>query len=333
MKEFKPYVILFFISLLLLSFIIYSKSWKVQLMYNSLGTSIYTPESFSVRTGKESSLNEKIVKGRNLAKNKRIIITGLLRDSSKNIKYIRKKIEKIGSAFKDYKVIIVENNSSDDTREKLLEWKNLSNKVTILGCGINAKKCNLTGILSKKSEGHSVYRKRIEKMVNLRNIYLDYIRNNKELHNYNYTIVWDLDTISITYLDGIFTSIYELHNRNISAICALGVYRWLGVMPLYYDTYAHIDYGDNFHIDSKLKHDIQKGIQKGLEYKRGDDLVRVKSCFSGFTIYKTKDLLNIKYTMTPSKNNLECEHVRLNKKLPNGIYLNPSMINFVLYNK
>ena len=37
--------------------------------------------------------------------------------------------------------------------------------------------------------------------------------------------------------------------------------------------------------------------------------------------------------MTPEKqDNLECEHVRLHKKLNGEIYMNPSMINLVMLN-
>jgi len=201
----------------------------------------------------------------------------------------------------------------------------------------------------KKTDGHSVDRQRIEKMVKLRNIYLDYVK--KFFPNFDYTIIWDLDIIGMVYLDGIQNSIYHLEkdkkdkykdkykydedDKDIDAICAYGIYRWGGV-SLYYDTYAHISNNSNskeFHISNKLSHDIKTGLS--VKYPRGTPPIKVKSCFSGFTIYKTRSLLgdHIKYDMTPEiSNNLECEHVRLHKKLNGEMCMNPSMINLVMLN-
>lgn len=339
-----PQRIFFVVVLMLFVFLIWKYSWKIQLMYNSVGTSMYTPESFTTVPGREAqrALKRSFVEGKKIASQKGIIFAGLLRDSAEALPAIRKKVERIGSKFRDYKVLLVENNSVDGTRDMLLRWARENPRVTVLGCGVNAKQCAITqGAAAKATEGHSVYRSRIEKMVNLRNIYLEYIQSDPEFDTtrYDYTAVWDLDTIGVTYLDGIFDTIYKLsqpRSEALSAVCAHGIYRWLGVLPLYYDTYAHLDYGDDFHIDNKLQHDIRKGIATGIGHKRGQPLVPVKSCFSGFTIYRTSDLMSsqVKYTMTPlSEKNLECEHVRLNSSLPGEVAMNPSMINLVLLNK
>lgn len=336
--------VLFFVTLLITAVMIWKYSWKVQLMYNSSVTSIYTPTTFPVLRNAESKLQHSFIEGKKIAADEGVIFTGLLRDSADAIPAIKKKVELIGSNFARYKVLIVENNSSDNTRELLLQWVRENPRVTILGCGINKGKCDIKGSAAKATNGHSVYHSRIEKMVNLRNIYLDHIRSHpEEFHTglYKYTAIWDLDTIGVVYLDGIFDTIYQLsqpENNDLSAVCAHGIYRWLGSVPLYYDTYAHLDHSDEFHIDSKLQHDIKTGLINGM-HVRGEPMSRVKSCFSGFTIYKTRDLMapNVEYNMTPNAGkpgaNLECEHVRLNATLPGKMALNPSMINLVLLNK
>ena len=38
------------------------------------------------------------------------------------------------------------------------------------------------------------------------------------------------------------------------------MYRWLGYLTMYYDTFAHLDWNDNFKISNKLQHDIKKGL-------------------------------------------------------------------------
>jgi glycosyltransferase involved in cell wall biosynthesis len=82
-------------------------------------------------------------------------------------------IEEIGSLFNDYNVLIVENDSSDNTRNICLDWSNQNKRVKVLGCGgYNLDVCNLN---MKKTLNHSVNFYRMEKMAKLRNIYLDEI--------------------------------------------------------------------------------------------------------------------------------------------------------------
>ena len=306
----------------------------IQLKYNSV--SLYTPESIKSSDPQvEGILNQKVVFGAEIAKTKKVIITGLLRDTEDNIPFIIKKVEAVGKLFDDYAVLIVENNSKDKTRELLLAWAKKNSKVVILGCGVNNTECSID-FAKTKTEGHGVSYDRINKMVKLRNISLDYIKHHPQLRLYDYTIMWDLDIIGTAYLDGILISIYELDkNADISGICATGVRRYAGgLFSIYYDTYAHIDEGDNFHIDRKMAHDIEKGF-KHAQHPRGSELIKVKSCFSGFTIYRTSSLLppHVRYTMTPpGDDNIECEHARLAKVLPGEMSLNPNSINMVLLN-
>ena len=117
-------------------------------MYNSSVTSIYTPESFTIYPGAERDLENSFVQGKRIAAEKGIIFTGLLRDAGKAIPAIRKKVEQVGSKFKNYRVLLVENNSKDGTREKLLQWAKENPRVTILGCGVNVEECSIQGAAS-----------------------------------------------------------------------------------------------------------------------------------------------------------------------------------------
>lgn len=263
----------------------------------------------------------------------------MLKNAANEVSTIIKKTEKIGDNFKDYRVLIVENDSNDNTRNHLLTWAKNNPRVTILGCGINAPECKMPSISGNIADKQSIVnRSRISKMVDLRNIPINYIKNSAELKEFDYTIIWDLDIIGSTYIDGIYDSMYELeNNKGLSCMCAYGIYRWLGVLPIYYDTYAHINAGEKpFHLKDKAAHDLKTAFTEGLKYMRGDDITPVTSCFSGFSIYRVKDLLHpgVTYTMTPdSDTNIECEHVRFHKTLPGKIAMNPNMINLVLLNK
>lgn len=67
--------------------------------------------------------------------NLRVAILGTARDIGKYIHDTSRYIEAIGSKFKDYRVIISESNSSDDTLSILSGWSNRNNKVHILPLG------------------------------------------------------------------------------------------------------------------------------------------------------------------------------------------------------
>lgn len=315
--------------------------WRIQLMYNSSLLSCYTPSHFSIDEKYKASHDKFTKMGSKMMKTKTIVICALLRDVADKIPEIIQRTEKIGNLFKNYYVLIVENNSSDETRNILIKWKNNNNKITILGCGINIPdNCSLS-FAETKTEGHSVDHKRINKMSQLRNIYLDHIRNTPNLANTDFTIVADLDIIGNVYLDGIANTIGHLSDNesefyNAAGVCANGIYRW-GGLNIYYDTYAYLDHNEDFNINYKYIHDVKKGL--GVRYPRGHPLIPVASCFGGFTIYKTNVLLdkNVICDVQTSENIL-CEHVLLNKNIAKystnntGMYHNPSMINLVMLN-
>lgn len=299
------------------------------MMYNSSVLSFYTPDTFPITN--RSEWERKVNMGETKAANSKVIITALLRDVESRIPEIKKKAERVGKLFRDYRILIVENDSTDRTRELLLEWTAHNPKVTILGCGHNVKKCSIPK--SPKTDGHYVDYQRIEKMTRLRNIYLDEIKRSYSPNDgWDYVVMWDLDMLGSVYLDGIHHSMgYLEEHPDVDVVCSYGIYRW-GALVLFYDTYALLHPNEEFHIDMKSIHDIRKGWWEA-KYQRGDEPFDVDSCFSGFAIYRTDSLMNedVFYDMSPP-GNVECEHVRLNKKIRGKKVVNPSMINFVLLN-
>ena len=310
-------------------FMLWKWYWTVQVMYNSSSVSLYTPDEFVFETDDEEKKYEQTVDaGIEDASTKRVIIASLVRDVETRLPEIIKKAESVGKLFRDYRILIVENDSKDDTRKLLLRWASKNPKVQILGCGINANECSLPK--APKTDGHYVDRTRIQKMVDLRNIYLDHIKTHYS--DYDYTVMWDLDMIGSVYLDGIQHSLgYLSQHPDVDVVCSYGIYHW-AFFTLFYDTYALLHRGEDFHIDHKTIHDIRKGMWEA-KYTRGNQPVEVDSCFSGFAIYRTSSFEDpdIRYDMSPLTN-LECEHVRLNKKIKGKKVVNPSMINLVLLN-
>lgn len=264
--------------------------------------------------------NNEIIEGKNHFSQSRVAVCGLLRDKGYLMRNIKENINRLISQFADYKIYIIENDSVDDTREKLLKWANEDNKIEILGCGLNASKCNLS--LTKTTE-HSIDYPRIKKMVDLRNVYMDKISN----EDFDYVVMLDMDLVAYMYLDGLWNSAsYFLKYPYIDSICANGV--WANSFQ-YHDSFAHKEEGVNS--------ELQKGVndlwcQANLKYKCGDGLQRVTSCFSGFTIYRYNSIKNNRYSFQIDKyGDPLCEHVTFNRNL-NYVYLNPQMYFIILQN-
>lgn len=329
MVNYDPIVVAWWLAFILLIVLLWRWYWRLQLHFNSTSLALYTPDTFPLDEEGRDKYEQMIVLGKKHCSASTVVICGMLRDAARNIPNIQRKVEKLGAAFKDYRVLIVENDSSDGTRELLLKWASKNPRVEILGCGINSKECKMS---FPKTEGHGVDRRRIDKMIHLRNIYLDEIR--KRYSHYDYTIVWDLDIIGAVYLDGMYNSMGWMdQQRNICAMTANGMYRW-GILTLYYDTYALLQHEEGFDINYKTASDVRKGL--GFRYIRGQPPVHVKSAFGGFSIYRTNSLLHpsITYDQPSSEGgNIMCEHTNLCKKLKGDIYVNPSMIHYVLLNE
>ena len=71
-------------------------------------------------------------------KDKNVIICGLARDISNKIPYLEKNLETLTKNFKDHLILTVENDSKDDTRERLKQLKSKYNLI-VLGCGVDPR--------------------------------------------------------------------------------------------------------------------------------------------------------------------------------------------------
>ena len=323
--------LLFGLTLFLFSYFIIKHYWRARVtVFPHLTTQRLTPSHYGIAPHLRPAYEKTLAKGIREASRTKVLIVGMVRDVAKSIPAIREKVERIGKHFLDYKVLIVENDSVDGTRNLLFQWKKTTPRVTILGCGVDSRSaCQIPK--TPKTVGHAASRPRIEKMAMLRNIYLDYIRTLPE-GEYPYSLIWDLDSLSVLYEDGVLHTIGTMaKDPTIGVSCANGIYNW-GFFTYYYDTYAHLEKGETYDPDDKMAHNLRHGALES-RYYRGEDPAEVDSCFSGFTIYRTDVLTKSKYDLPEGK--LVCEHVALHQRMPKNIkkVVNPSMINLVLLNE
>jgi len=270
--------------------------------------------------------------GRNFLQDKAIVLAGLIRNAEDNIPFLRSVYHDMRLASRRTAFLIVENNSTDGTREKLLAWNAEDPTVTVL-CDLdkppNEPSCRLDGhehFYQDKSPSTN----RIRKLAYLRNIYLDYIEKMPEFSGYDFLIVMDLDLQGRLFMDGIYHSFYHFEKEpDTSAIACNGMIRDANNRFVYYDSFAFAEIGDQTEWNTdfdKSSHDQDVLLYTTERYSRDMSLHKVASAFGGMCIYRLSEFRERKNRYTHSSDNrLSCEHVHFNKHFKN-FYVNPKMM-------
>ncbi len=266
-------------------------------------------------------------KGKLYASNKKVVIVGLARNIMGSIKYLIDTIDMFCNIFTEVYLLIVENDSNDGTRKKLLEWR-VNNKtenlsIDILGCdGLNLEICtygNKRYFGSRNSE-------RINKMADLRNIYIDYIRDNELDDYYDFMIVYDPDLMGKMYQKGVYHTFYYFDKyKDIEGIGVNGLGLSFKTFLYYYDSYA-FKTADSVDLDGF-------GDKLDMPYKRG--LIRVDSAFGGCFFYKLplpKDCKYCTYNDAYNPGWVVCEHSGFHKYY-NSLYVDLDNILFFTTNE
>jgi len=267
----------------------------------------------------------RVQRGRELMKDSTVVICSLVRDCEKSLKQNIPKIEKLRNSFKDSQVVLVENDSKDRTKEVLADWALNSSNIHVISEDFGTVTIPEASFSHPKSKYFS--RHRIEKMAKYRNIYLDYVRAGN--FKPDFMIMIDLDVHSFP-IKGIETAFgfeqkWDSINANGKKITPQSPLK-----PVFYDTYAFQEWGDN----KPLQYDtLKKNQLKFAKLKEGDDFIKVKSGFNGLAIYKWDSISQLTYKAIPNEDDIvlfKCEHITFHEEMiKNGnseIFLNPSMI-------
>ena len=266
--------------------------------------------------------SNKIKKGYTMMKTKTVVIGGLCINIANKVDSLKKRIEHLGGFYKDYRCIIFENDSKDDSRELLKKLCKKNNKFILMDCP-EAPECKLNEIGAR--EYGVLSETRMKKMVNYRNRILDHIK--QYYNNYDCVAFMDFDIKGPINMDGVAHS-FGSYNEwdSISAFGMNGISLNLGI-PIYYDMLAYKD--DDYNISENIL-DIIPISFKLNKSTIGDHAFKVKSGFCGLAFYKMtifNDSRNINYT--PKDNKYICEHIILhNNMIENGydkIFINPNM--------
>ena len=273
----------------------------------------------------EESFNTRVERGNDLMGNSAVAICALVRDCETALKNNIPFINELAAKFKDSKIVVIENDSVDRTKEILQNWAIDSSNVHIHSEDYG------TTTIQKDHQGQAEKTKyfsnnRIEKMANYRNIYLNYVKTELKV---DFVIMIDLDVHNID-LDGISNSFgfekpWDSINSNGRKLTPQNP-----LAPYFYDTFAFRDI-DDFGPTTMQK--IKQYQRKYKNLKKGEDFIQVHSGFNGLAIYRWDSIKNLNYRFEENEDDIvkfSCEHVTFHDDMrSNGqgnIYLNPSQI-------
>lgn len=252
-----------------------------------------------------------------------IIVCSIVRNAEKGLLRNIAIIDNLCKNFKDYKIIVYENDSIDKTKDILNRWREKApNNIYVSLNDVDAT----STIPQQKMEVNPFYsRKRIEKMVHLRNEYIEYIQKNQ--WKADYVIVVDLDVAQLNY-EGILSSFDS--RKEWDAVTAFGFSTSPKLKRRYHDTYALTLWGDEGNPQTEFK--IKTLANKLGKVKSSDEWIRVFSAFGGLAIYRYDAIKDIKYTIIPNEDDrveVKCEHYSIYEQMFNKgydkFYINPQM--------
>ncbi|RPF81699.1 MAG: hypothetical protein CBC65_002115 [Rhodothermaceae bacterium TMED105] len=268
---------------------------------------IFQPYTVKRLQKRSNALNASAVqRGREVAEHSTVLICCLARNCADSITHNKDAIETIGRQFKKYKVIVFENDSSDDTRTVLKEWRRHNKKVHLIKCKEDPD-CKL-----KVACGYSLGQfstARIQKMGEFRERYLRHVKRKRS----DFTMVMDIDLdASAIPIDGL---LYTLGRKEWNAAFINGrvpVPGTFGLLTVPYDSMAFVPLKRS---GSRLPRTLQlfwNYIQLYSTYQEENDFVEVESAFNGVAIYKSESLENATYL---NDGTIICEHNVLNSSV------------------
>jgi hypothetical protein len=253
---------------------------------------------------------------------KTLAVAALARNCAEALGRTIPKIERLRSYFASSVVVVVENDSVDDTRSLLHSWEQSAGNIVILDGKRPEKfgKNNEDNIDSAKQYNPSGGFQRIEFMAALRNIYMDYLARVERKIDYLLVIDIDIDDFSeISIIDAIQHAPHDW-----TALFANGVkyFNFLGkkIKTRYYDDYAIVPYSEDTNPRVEMSFDELKINREKLEKSlKTQGFVKCFSAFGGIGIYRYKYIKDLRYSTGCNTQNRYfaalCEHISVNISL------------------
>ena len=247
----------------------------------------------------------------------------IVRDAEKGLKHNIPVIDRICKAFSDYKIVVFENDSIDDTKALLQKWMDASPEKVY--AYMSDRDATPTIPAHSKAEANPFFsRKRIGRMAALRNQYMNLIWDKQ--WQADYLMVVDLDVAGIDY-EGVMSSFKS--EREWDAVTAFGHSMGTTLHSRYHDTYALTLFGDDS-VQTETR--ISELRNQLASFGNGHQWIRVESAFGGLAIYRMEAVQGIHYEVmenNDSRVEVLCEHYsifyQMRERGFDRFYINPEM--------
>ena len=256
-------------------------------------------------------------------KEKEVVICSIVRNAKRGLERNVPVVRALCSRFRDYRIVIFENDSTDGTDRFLEKWAAQDQKVSV--------SCRRTGIrpIPKPEEVScnpffSAWR--IEKMAAFRNQYLSFVE--EQGWNPDFLVVVDLDVARLD-LQGILSSFTD--SVEWDAVTSFGYSCSPKLVRRYHDTFALVEYGCEDVPQTEAS--IESASYRFANLQSGDPWVRVFSAFGGLAVYRYPCIRGLRYLALENADQrvaCRCEHFSLSVQMKargyDRVYINPNMV-------
>lgn len=234
----------------------------------------------------------------------KVIICGVCRNIEKSIPYSMKIAEKIGALFKDYRIIVYENNSNDQTPHLMRQWAAKNQHVYAITEFLTDHELETTYINTFLNQSLKREYFPSERIARARNKVMD-VATSSAYDGFDYIIWMDMDFC----LEPDYGGIKEAFSTSIEwdAVFAYGIYQ----NGLYYDWYALRD--KKYPLGPELLGVYWWDMPKGLTFSTRSPWYPVYSAFGGCAIYKKSSVMGCRYSGIVTKDLADLSRMILEK--------------------
>lgn len=242
-------------------------------------------------------------------RNEKVVICGVCKNVAVALPIMIKKIEKLGEEFKDYAVIIYENNSTDESKNQLLCWARNNKKVQLISEDLTYEQLCTRTIAHAKRDGAPC---RMELIAYARNQVLN-VALSEKFDDFKFVIMTDLDFLEgWSALDVVETLKTHTPWDCIAANCMTRDTR-------YYDRYAFRDEDFPFGPEFIGEDFWQEANACSQSFDRNGNFKKVFSAFGGLAIFKRDALKGCEYSGYVT-NDLKLFYKSIINKLSSEVY-------------
>jgi hypothetical protein len=244
--------------------------------------------------------------GAEIASRSSVVFVGMARQIGEILPVTIARLERIGSRFSSWSAVVVENDSTDDTKEVLRDWQQRSNGRVLADCRDLGRE-HLHGFESTRVERYAEYRNR----------YLELAK--AEFGEADYVVAVDMDPWGGYSSDGVMHSVYEL-SGNVQAGCMASTSIYRASTDSGKLTWAHYDLWALRIYGAAVRFEPWQPLWLPPP---GASPIPVVSAFGALATYKAEAFFNARYRSIDG----DIEHVGFHLDMASqgwGIFLNPA---------